>query len=180
MTAPWQTMPDFTDGTVVDEGDLDPIVFNVNLLRRSRRILAGRILSTTGVQYTTSGLTELNMPKLQISNITIEANRPYIFGMSIYCQGSVANDSFFFRVRKDTGLTGAQLVIAPFITPVASRDVFQTVLLPWKPSVGGVTTFYASMQRAAGTGVCLLYGNLTTALWIEKAGDDGTEWALVP
>jgi hypothetical protein len=181
MTAPWQAMPDFVDGTVVDEGDLDPIVFNLNLVRRSGRILAGRILSTSGVQYTTSGNTELNMPKLQISNITIEANRPYVFGMTIYNQHSVAGSSAFFRIRQNTALTGAQLVLGAAIVPTSGRDNNFTILLPWKPAAGGVMSFFTSVQVPSPlTGVVTVYGSLTTAVWLEKAGDDGTEWALVP
>ncbi len=179
MTAPWQAMPTFVDGNVVDEADLNPLVFNLNLVRRAGRVLAGRILSSAGLQYSTSGTTELNMPKLQISNITVEANRPYLFGFTVYCQQSAAGGSVFFRVRQNTALTGAQLVLGSAVIPVASRDTNFTILLPWKPAAGGVMTFHASVQAPVG-GVASVYGSSTTALWIEKAGDDGTEWALIP
>lgn len=184
MTSPWQTMPDFTDGTVVDEGDLDPIVANLNLVRRSSRVLAGRIITTAAAHYTTAGTTELNMPKLQISNIPIEANRSYFFGMTLYCQGTAAGDVFHFRVRQNTGLTGAELTLAPvMIGPTPLRDIVYTMLMPWKPNVGGTTTFYVSVQRpvaGGGTGTCTIYGHNKTSFWLEKAGDDGTEWALIP
>lgn len=178
MTAPWQTMPDFQDGTLVDEGDLDPLVFNLNLLRRSRRVLAGRIISTIGLIHTTSGTTELNVPKLQISNILVEANRPYIFNFNLYVQGSVALDSFYVRVRQNTGLTGTVLAFTPFIVNSAGKDDTVSLQLPWKPAVGGTTTFFVSLVRASGSGTLQLWGNSQSAAWIEKAGDDGTEWAL--
>jgi hypothetical protein len=180
VTSPWQTLPTFTDGVVVDEGDLDPITHNLDLLRRSRRILAGRILSTGGPQYVTSGATELNMPKLQISNITIEANRAYFFGMIFLVNASVANDSFYFRIRQNTALTGAVLVGAPFIVNVSGRDDLTALQLPWKPAAGGTMSFHCSIKLELGTGICNVFGNLTSAVWIEKAGDDGTEWTLAP
>lgn len=181
MTAPWQAMPDFVDGTVVDEGDLDPIVFNLNLVRRAGRILQGKILSTAGVQYATAGgAVELNMPKLQMSNVTIEANRPYWFGINMLCQTTIALDTIWFRIRQNTALTGAELVLGRVTVPVATRDLSFIMILPWKPAVGGVMSFFTSMARGAGSGVESVFGNLQTAVWIEKAGDDGTEWALVP
>lgn len=180
MTSPWQTMTPFTDGVLVDQGDLNPIVDNLNLVRRGIRVLQGKILSTAGVQYTTSGAAELSMPKLQMSNVTIEANRPYFFGMTLLLQTTVSLDTCWVRIRQNTALTGTELVLGRITIPVLSRDLTFSMLLPWKPAAGGVMTFHTSIVRGAGSGVESVYGNLQTSVWIEKAGDDGTEWALVP
>jgi len=179
VTAPWQTMIDFIDGTVVDEGDLDPIVANLNSLRQSGRTLGGRIVGTAGTLLTTSGTTEANISNLAISSISILANAIYIFGLQVYATYSAGSNSFFYRVRQNTALSGAQLAASPLISVAAALDQPATMMLPWKATSTATMSFFISVQRLAGAGTASVAGNSATAFWIEQAGDDASSvWAI--
>lgn len=176
--AAWLAMPDFVDGSNVDEGDLDPLVNNINLLRQSEQVMGGRIVQTAGNLGTTSGTTELNISQLSIASIPIENGKFYIFGLQIYANASAAANSFIFRVRQNTALTGGVIVSVPLVSVVAGLDDTKTVALPWKATSTSTMSFFVSVQRAAGAGTISVFGDLKSAHWIEKMGDDGSVWAL--
>lgn len=179
MSSPWQTMPDFVDGSVVDEGDLDPIVTNVNLLRQSGRVTGGRIISSAGTIVTTSGTTEANIPNLAIPTIPVLNGAFYTFSLQVYGTYSAASNSFLFRVRETTALSGAVITSAPLVTVVAAFDDTKTIVLPWKSTSTTTKSFFVSVQRIAGAGLVNIVGDLKTAFWIEQIGDDASSvWAL--
>lgn len=176
--APWQTMPVFQDGVGVDAADLNPLVNNINSLRQSERVASGVIVQTAGALVTTSGTTEHNVSQLAIQPIPVEIGRFYIFGLQIYAGCSAGGNSFFFRVRQNTALSGGVIVSVPLLSVTAGLDDTKTVALPWKATSTGNMSFHVSVQRQIGAGFCTVYGDLKTAHWVEQMGDDGSVWAL--
>lgn len=171
------SMPtDFTDGNVVDEGDLDPIVNNILDLRDASRVVQGRVMNTLGP--TTSGTTELNVPNLGLPGVPVEAGKWYMINLTLYVSPSAASDSIFFRVRKTTPLTGAVLVSAPWVTVAAARDDIKSVVLPWQASATETASFHLSIARVLGTGTAFIYGSKLSAHWVEKMGDSTGVWAV--
>lgn len=174
----WTPMPTFTDGMNVDQDDLRPLVLNLEELRQSERVARGAIVQTAGILGTTSGTTELNITQLALPAISVTSGRFYIFGLQVYTNCSAAGNSFFFRVRQNTPLTGGVIVSVPLVSIVAGLDDTKTVALPWKATSTGNMSFHVSVQRLAGAGTASVYGDSKSAHWVEQMGDDGSVWAL--
>lgn len=176
----WSAMPDFVNGTMVSEADLDPIVANVTNLRNSSRIIAGKVAVTPGALVSGIAGTETNIPNLAITGLQVENNQWYTMNLTMYGQftGTMANQSYLLRVRQGTPVTGTQIGIAPWLPLYTLLDDYRTFVLPWKATTSGTVSLYVSAQKAqaAITTSLTVYGSGNTAFWIEKMGDDPSVW----
>lgn len=171
------TMPtNVTDGDVIHETHLDPVFTNILDLRDSSRVIQGRVLNTVGPANVTT--TETTITGLQLPSVSLENGKWYMVNLTVSVNMSVAADSYFFRVRKTTALTGAVLVSAPVLSASSGLDDIKTVVLPWQATATETVAFHVSVQRLAGTGNIDIYGGKQTAHWVEKMGDSSGVWAI--
>lgn len=131
----------------------------------------GRLVTAAGVINTTSGTTELDIPKLAIENWTVTNTAWYILNLKLSAQMSAGNDSYLVRVRKDTALSGTVIAQFEWITQVAGFTHAVSQHIPWQaPATDADADFYVSIQRIAGTGVAAINGASVTAFWIDVKG----------
>lgn len=180
MTAPWQTMPDFVDGTVVDEGDLDPVVANVNGLRDAPRFLRGKWVQKAG-NLVNGIVTEFTVLELTLDNVTVTSGQYYRFIYNVYGQARVAaGNSYLVRVRKNTAGSGAVVVQTMWRLEASGVDDSKCFVLPWKATSTETATYYLSFSRQAGGGVLDIRGDGLSGCSIERAGDNvGSIWTTV-
>lgn len=171
------TMPtNFTDGQLVTETHLDPIVTNILDLRDSLRVVQGRVMNTAGPSGIST--TETTITGLQLPSVPVENGKWYMVYLTIYCN-MTAVSSFFFRVRKTTALTGAVVIQAPYLmSQTGPLDDMKTIALPWQSAATENAVFHVSVQRLAGTGTISITGSKFTAHWVEKMGDSSGVWAV--
>jgi hypothetical protein len=131
----------------------------------------GRLVTAAGVINTTSGTTELDIPKLAIENWVVNNGFWYILNLKMSAQASAGGDSYLVRIRKDTALSGTVIAQFEWITQVAGFTHSLTQHIPWQaPATDGDADFYVSVQRIAGTGVLAVNGLSATAFWIDVKG----------
>lgn len=144
------TMPSgFTDGQVVDEADLDPIVENLNFVRYAT-VFMGGIRRTT----TVNGITSTEVEVMRTPNVTFEAGYLYkIEGAYKYNSSSGTNYTLELRVHEGAGLGGA--VIQSFGTPTISYNNigYQALFNVYVKITSGVTRAYTlGVRSIAGLG----------------------------
>lgn len=139
-------------------------------------IVALRIATTAGFMATTSGTTELNLPKIAIENYRVTSGFFYTFALSLFYNFAsvVAGDAYAVRIRKDTALSGT--VVGLFSIRPASADTFddtKTFYLPWRATATDVDAdFYVSVQRIAGSGTLGINGDRLSAFEVAPRGGD--------
>lgn len=175
-------MPTFTDGVVVDEGDLDPLVDALNDVRNAGRWLRGKWIQKAGnFLASQSAASEVNLPEMLMDNVTIINGQYYLFIYNIYlnCTSATPTSSFLFRVRQN-GTGGAVVVDSMFLCAAGvTADDTHTIILPWKATSSGTMSFYFSVHRQGGTSNIALRGDGRTACGVMKAGDDASIWTTV-
>lgn len=145
--------------------------------------LAGRIATTAGFMATTSGTTQLNLPKLAIENYRVTSGFFYEFKLSLFYNHATvsATDSFTVFIRRDTALSGA--IVAQGVIRPENPDTFdgsKTLLLPWRAVATDVDAdYYVSVQRVAGTGTLAINGDRLSAFSIAPMGGDTALWSEV-
>jgi hypothetical protein len=139
-------------------------------------VVAARVATTVGFMATTSGTTELNLPKLAIENYRVTSGFFYTFALSLFYNfvTVAAGDSYSVRIRRDTALSGT--VIGLFVIRPATPDTFddsKTFYLPWRATATDVDAdFYVSVQRVAGTGTLGINGDRYSAHELTPRGGD--------
>lgn len=143
--------------------------------------IAGRVMSTAGIQYTTSGTTELDVTKLRIENYRVKSGGWYIFWVKLSAQFNGAGDSFNIRIRRDTALSGTVVANFEWIGQVAGFTQTVTMGIPWQaPADDADFDVYVSTQRIAGASTMAINGDERSAFWIDDRGGDSTLWSKVP
>jgi hypothetical protein len=146
----------------------------VNPFLAGQRLTAGQLndatqktlksieVSTAGIINTTSGTTQLDIPKMALGPIPQVNGGLYQFNLHAIVQASVATDEFKMLVRRDTALTGTIIqewtIFAAGIT--TARGVY-----PWDDFVASATedvNYFVSLQRTSGTGTLAIYGQYGT------------------
>jgi hypothetical protein len=165
--AGWDTsMPlDFTDGQLVDEGDLDPIVNNVNWLRYAAVFQGGvrRITDVTGITTT-----ETNV--MQTPSVTLENGYLYKIEGMLKFKSSVATDTLGINVREGAGLGGAtpqSFAVTNVGTSAATAVAFNVYIKCTSPITRPYTV---GVYRFSGTGTFTVYSTSWTA--IVRSGDN--------
>src|SRR5689334_4761599 len=100
----WDTsMPlDFTDGQLVDEGDLDPIVNNLNYVRYAT-VFQGGVRRITQV----GSITTVETSVLQTPSVSFEVGTIYEIKGFVKWFTTVAADTIVINVREGAGTGGA-------------------------------------------------------------------------
>lgn len=138
---------DFTDGTLMDEGDFDPVVKNLNTLRYAtvfeagaRRIGAAVNIAGTETEY------------LRTPSFTQENGYLYlIMGSVRFRPGGVQYEEL--EVHQGGGLGGSSLldVISPN-SPTSGVDMFFPFSLWVKAAATAGSIYTVSLRRSGGTG----------------------------
>lgn len=179
MTA-WLTMPDFIDGQNVDEGDLDPLVSNINGLRNSTRLLRGKWIQKAGNIATGLGDPETNIPDMSLDNVSTINGQYYAFIYNIYLNCTGPSNSWFIRVRQGTALTGAVVISTMYVSVSAGVDDSKCFVLPWKATSTQTNSYYLSTDRLVGSGTLSIRGDGQSACAVMRAGDDAAGiWTTV-
>jgi hypothetical protein len=166
--AGWDTsMPlDFTDGLMVDEGDLDPIVNNVNWLRYATVFVGGQRRVTTIPSIDT---TEVGV--LQTPTVTFEAGYLYEVRGMYKWQPAAAGCVIELRVHEGAGIGGA--VPQSFASPAASGAALGQVT-PFSVYIKTLSTvsrpYTLGTRRIAGTG--LHTADVTGWIAVLRSGDN--------
>lgn len=138
--------------------------------------ITGRILAQAGTYLTTSGTTELDLPKLAVADYPVVAGRYYKFELRVQGNASVANDQFAFRVRRDTAVSGTELAQARYQVANVTAFTDQRVLIKyWKATTTNpALDLFVSVQRTAGSGTLAIHGDTETQFAITDVGDIAT------
>lgn len=136
-------------------------------------VLGGaRATATAGIGFilTTSAGTEANISQLALNDMSVSVNNAYSFMGTVVVNGGSEADSFQFRWRKGTPLTGA-IVGSFFYLPESSgfnnSQAFDTILVP---TSSDTDNYYLSVQRIAGGGALSIYGLSLTHARLEHIG----------
>lgn len=136
-------------------------------------VLAGRVV-TAGVGFEDNISTERNIAKLAVENYRVKSGHWYHFEVNLYGLFSVATDVFLVRVRKDTALSGTQLLIWEWDGGNGGDDskTFQGL---WQaPALDNDADFYVSVARQSGSGLMAIHGLGMTSILIRPLGADST------
>lgn len=161
MTSAWDTsMPlDFSDGSLVDEGDLDPVVHNLNTLKFATVFLGGQRRSTSTVAIGSTEAILVTTPATSLEGGYIHR----VEGMIKYTATNVGGLPLGeVRIREGTTLSGTTLVSYAIDSPTAAHGRVTSFSVPVAiPST--VTKQYVATLRVIN-GV----GNLTASdfTWI--------------
>lgn len=151
------------------------------LLEGIPKPLGGKMLIQSGTYLTTSGGTELKLPKLALTGITVASNAALAFRLDARLSGgsgtAVANDIFEFRVRQANDTSGTIVWACRYTVPSAN----QTNVSYEQTDIPQVTvsneSFYLSVIRITGSGVLGIesqgggmtsfgaYTSLTSSVW---------------
>lgn len=146
------------------------------------RITGGLRVITAGIITSSSGTTEVNIPKLAMTGKRVKSGTYYILHLSIFGQGSVNSDDFSIKVREDTALSGN--TIADFRWVVGNEQVVNSQRTwegIWKCAADNNSkSFFISVQRLLGTGQLDIQGDVHTGWWIEETTADSAVWTDVP
>jgi hypothetical protein len=161
------TMPaGFTDGQVVDELDLDPMVNNINWLRYST-VFMGGVRRTSNIGSITG--TEVNVMETPV----ITQEEGYLYKIEGMCKISTsqADNDAELKVHQGSGLAGANL--QSFLTPTL-HIVSAGYMVPFNVFVKATSTGSASytlgVKRQTGTGACTVFS--TSWMAILRSGDN--------
>ena len=144
------------------------------------RPLAGRIVTTAGQINTAIAGTEIDIAKLAVTGRPTRNGGFYRFLVNLSAQFTVGGDAFTVRVRKDTAVTGTVVATWSWISRVSGLTEARSLTLPWKATADNASTsFFVSVQRAAGTGTCDINGQRLTSFEITDCTSDTTVWAEV-
>jgi len=146
------------------------------------RIVGGVRVLTSGIITSSSGTTEVNVPKLAMTGRRVKSGTYYVLHLSLFGQGSVNADDFSIKVREDTALSGN--AIADFRWVVGQEAVVnaqRTWEGLWKCTADNTNkSFFISVQRLLGTGQLDIQGDVHTSWWIEETTADSAVWSDVP
>jgi hypothetical protein len=145
----------------------------------------GAILTQAGTYLTTSATTELALPKFSLAGVTVPPNGVMKFDLNTRLSGgsgtAVAGDTFEFRVRQTTALSGTLVAQVRYIVPSANQANFSPNYV-WAPATNSVinTTFHLSLVRIAGTGVLGIEAGSLSSFGIYLISDTVNVWGLIP
>lgn len=123
--------------------------------------IKGLLLTTTSSPIaTTSGTTELDMPKYAMTGLTIVTNRYYMYRANITFTKTVSSDGFDFRLRANTAVSGSLIGQTGFqpTDSLSGGDLTYEFMFKGDASY---TALYLSVVRSSGTGTLSYSGAQT-------------------
>lgn len=124
-------------------------------------LVKGILITNTGNPIaTTSGATEMDLAKYAMTGLTLVTGRYYIVRYNITYTKSVAADTFDFKLRANTAVSGTQVGVSGFNPTRGSSGADETIEFIFKGDAS-YTSLYFSVVRTGGgasTGVLLYYG----------------------
>jgi hypothetical protein len=160
------TMPsNFTDGSLVDEGDLDPIVNNLEYVHYAT-VFQGGVRRITAI----GAITTTTIAVMQTPSVAFEAGTLYEIKGFVKWFSTVAADSIIINVREGAGLAGAS--IQSFESPAAKQSLNgnMTPFNVYVKVTGAVTRPYTvGVVRGAGSGTITV--DTTSQMVILRSGD---------
>lgn len=138
------------------------------LLEGLAKPLQYKVLTQSGAYLTTSGTTELKLPKLTLSGVTLAANAGRRFVFAGRLVGGTGGDSFEFRVRQSNDTSGT--VVASWRYDVKSGNQSDATLVNVDapgPAVNN-DTFYLSLVRIAGSGTLTVQADRLTSFGVDS------------
>ena len=165
---PWDTsMPSgFTDGNIVDEADLDPIVNNLSWLRYAS-VLTGGIRRVTNVASISS--TEIEV--MRTPSVTQYAGYQYRIEGMCKVGGSNIDNTAELRLHQGAGLGGS--TIQSFATPnLAIALAGYGIYFSYNDKILVDTSqiYTLGVRRLAGSGTLTVYS--TSWMSVFRAGDN--------
>lgn len=144
------TMPlDFVDGQGVDEGDLDPVVKNLESIRNAAVCVGGQVRITNATA--TSGTAESIF--VTGPTLTLDPNTTYRIWMGIRYVASVIGDRFQVAIREDNLAGAIRILLELEKIQVAGTGLWHSAVIHFPVGGTPVTkTFVGTVSRAAGTG----------------------------
>lgn len=151
------TLADFNGGTIptttVNQWiaaikQLQPLVIPIKALR---------ITNTGAPIATTSAGTEMDLAKYQFTGLTLTTGRYYMLRYNITYTKTVAGDSFDFKVRVNTAVSGTQIGLTGFNPTRSSTGAEETLEFVFLGD-STYTSLYLSVIRSAGTGTLAYFG----------------------
>jgi hypothetical protein len=140
-------------------------------------------ISATGALYTTSGTTELNIPRLALSNIPQVNGGLYGFDVRLVVNQTVLVANYSFFIRRDTALTGTIIAEIPLFAPPSLNGELLSTWTDVAATLNENVNYFASLKQTAGTGTMTLFGQLNTAIRtgikISRVGYS-SEFAVIP
>lgn len=170
-----KTLATDTDVTISAPASGQALTYNGSQWTNTTPTLDGQVLLGRGLAgtlsatvYTTSGTTELNIPKLALLTVPVVAGRAYLFNAYLYVNPSVANSDYWFRVRTSTALTGTEIVRWNIDQATGGLDQMVSCAAPWIATFTGSMSFYLSAQQMIGSGSLNICAG--SAFWVADAG----------
>ncbi len=119
-------------------------------------------IGVAGAVYTTSGTTELNMPRFSVGPVSVVNGALYLWNLRLDLQNTVGTDVFNLIIRRTTALTGT--VISDWLIRTSSGTVgySQNYWDDFVSSADESVQYYVSVQRLSGTGTLSVYGQSST------------------
>lgn len=134
-------------------------------------VRAGAVATTSGTLFTVSTGTETNISHLRMEGVAVSADSLYTFmGTVSLGNGGTAGDSWLFRWRETTSLTGtvvATFIHLPVVSGFTDEVVFDSSFIPGST---GQKDYYLSVQRIAGGGTITILGNTSSHARIVRQG----------
>lgn len=159
LATPYDTID--TNLKRVDEASLASRVSRWN-----RKVLQAGILFTTP-----NSSAETDVPKLALSSIPIVNGTLYHFLVRLsIINPSVVNDDFQVHIRRTTAVTGTEIEKYPNFVKAVNLDHIFELHGFWIADIAtGNESFFVSIHRAFGTGVCTVQGDGLTkfSMWAD-------------
>lgn len=146
---------------------------------------AVRLTNTSGAIGTTSGTTELNLSAYALTGLTLTSGRYYMIRYGLTFTKSVAGDTFDFKLRVNTAVSGTQIGQVGFNITDALAGGYREFGLAFVGD-SSYTALYLSAVRSGGTGTLSYYGALAGSPVMSRAFatlhdlGDTDNWTDVP
>lgn len=120
--------------------------------------ISGILITNTGNPIaTTSGTVELDLAKYVMNGLVLTTGRYYLGRYSITYTKTVAGDSFDFKIRANTAVSGTQVSVTGFNPTRSGSGAGETFEFIFKGDAT-YTSLFLSAVRTAGTGTLSYYG----------------------
>jgi hypothetical protein len=143
------------------------------------RPIAGVYITNSGNTGATSGTTELDLVMHQLpfpTGLTLSSSRLYLYRAQTTFTKTVAGDTFDFKLRANTALSGTQIGQSG-VNPTDGLTIGQRTLEIFFVGSSSYTKLFLSATRSAGTGTLTGFGSVSGFIrsWsvLHDIGDSG-------
>jgi hypothetical protein len=148
------TKPSLTAGHVTTAAEYTTII---DQAWRGLPLKGAYVTNTGNPIAATSGTTELDLAKLQLTGLTLVTGRYYEVRVKVTFTKTVAGDTFDMNLRANTAVSGTQVGASGFNWTDGLAGGIREVAIMFKGDAS-YTSLYVSVVRTAGTGTLSYYG----------------------